>query len=179
MYDFDTQLAFSVTSNGRSLPEIILATLPGVISVEKTDTVIDKSGVDYIATLRRGAAVNIDLKLRSQGCSAYWRYGEEELSLETWSVVPERGNVGKCGWTLDESKATHYTLHVFDPSDSNRVFLLPFQLLRKAFRTRVRDWYDLYRHEFQRSGPWKSECVFVPASVVLSAITEVSIGSHE
>jgi hypothetical protein len=177
-FDFNERLSFSVTSNGRTFESIIQETLPGIAMVEKTNAEQDKTGVDYVVTLRRGSRVFVDLKLRDKGCSRFWKSGEE-LALETWSVIPEDGCAGKTGWTLDEAKATHYTMHAFHPEDSTQVFLLPFQLLRKAFRQNVKTWKTLYRTERQSSGSWKSECVFVPADIILSAITEASVSRQE
>lgn len=172
-YDFDERLHFSTTYKGRSFEEIIAGTIPGVVTVAKTDTAVDKTGVDYVATLRRGATINIDLKLRDAGASKYWQHGFEELALEKWSVVPENGRQGVAGWTLDEAKATHYTMHAFAPEDSQRVILLPFQLLRKAFKIHLTEWYRTYQHAQQSSGRWRSECVFVPADIVIEAIAAV------
>ena len=173
-YDFHERLAFSVASHGRPFESIICDTIPGIVSVVKTNTEIDKTGVDYIATLRRGSQINIDVKLRDIGCSKYWRNGEE-LALETWSVVPNGTTEGKAGWTLDESKNTHYTLHAFHPSDSDTVFILPFQLLRKAFRKHKNAWCSAFKVARQNSVGWTSECVFVPASSVLIALNDAMI----
>ena len=173
-YNFEERLSFSIESNGRTFEEVILQTLPGSVSVIKTDVETDKTGIDYIDTLVGGAKVYIDLKLREQGCSKYWQNGEPELALETWSVTPENGMNGKAGWTWDTSKRTHYTLHVFDKSDTNKMYLLPFQLLRKAFRTNAKNWIKRYKIGNQtstkRNQAWKSQCVFVPATVVLESI---------
>ena len=169
-YDFDEQLAFSVEAQGRPFEAIIADTLPGIASVTKTSVAVDKTGIDYIAKTNGGAQVNIDLKLRDAGCSSYWATGEEELALEVWSVKPENGKRGRVGWTLDDSKATDYTLHAFDPLDSTRIFLLPFQLLRASFKRRGRAWYYEFENAVQSSGQWRSECIFVPVSHVLEAI---------
>ncbi len=173
-YDFQERLAFSTSRCGKPFETIIAETLPGILSVIKTDTDVDKTGIDYIATLRKGATIGIDLKLRDRGCSRYWQDGEE-FALEIWSVIPDRHHKGKVGWTLDESKATDYTLHAFDVSDSDRLFLLPFQLLRKAFRMHFSQWLSIYRMAKQSSVDWKSECIFVPSHVVLTAIRSASI----
>jgi hypothetical protein len=173
-YDFAERLAFSTKLDGRSYEMLIAETLPGIASVTKTSVEADKTGIDYVATLRRGGVVNIDLKKRDKGCSRKWQYGEEELALETWSVMNTKGNRAKVGWTLDEAKQTHYTLHVFDITDSQNAFLLPFQLLRKAFRHNLMAWYEQYFHFPQNSGTWDSECVFVPVSIVLDAIVKAA-----
>ena len=163
--DFKQQLKMSSETNGRCLEQIIQDMLPGVVSVQKSDTKTDKTGIDYIATLRRGATVFIDTKKREKGCSFYWKNGEE-IALERWSVIGE-----KTGWTLDESKLTHYTLHLYDPSDSQKIFLFPFQLLRKAFVQNCNTWFKTFSHAIQDSGSWRSECVFVPAKDVMDSIT--------
>jgi len=171
-YGFAERLAFSKSITSITPTEIVMDMLPGCVSISGTDLALDKRGVDYVATLRRGAEVLVDMKARKMGCSRFWRSGPE-LALETWSVVPGVRQAGKVGWTLDEGKITDYTLHVFDPSDTTLAYLLPFQLLRVAFRLRFRDWYSAYKHATQNSGRWQSECIFVPADVVLSEVEGV------
>ncbi len=51
------------------------------------DLNMDKHGVDYIATLRKGAEVYVDAKTRRAGCSRWWRNGEE-VAIEKWSIMP-------------------------------------------------------------------------------------------
>lgn len=174
-YDFREQLAMSIERRGKPFEDIIASSIPGVVSVCKTDIAVDKTGIDYIATLRRGATIGIDLKVRAEGCSKFWKHGDE-LALEKWSVCPDlRCPDGKAGWTLDESKKTDYTLHSFDPCDSDTVYLLPFHLLRKSFVCNLKEWYRDYKHAWQSSGDWQSECVFVPVSIVLEAIKQSSV----
>lgn len=173
--DFDEQLQWSQGQTKESHPETIKSLLAGCVAVTKAPVELDVAGIDYVATLRRGATVNIDVKARSAGCSQYWDDGEPELALEIWSVVPEDGLRGSAGWTLDEGKLTDYTLHVFDPSDTTQSFLLPFQLLRMAFRRHLTMWRSVYDVHYQRSHRhgrnWRSQCVMVPAVRVLSAVT--------
>lgn len=179
-YAFQERFEFSNSNRSGDTEAIIMNVLDGCQSVERASIEQDKTGVDYWATLRGNARVAIDLKVREVGCSQYWRkstdqpwISEPELALETWSVLPYGKSLGRVGWTLDESKATDYTLHLFDPSDSTTVFLLPFQLLRTAFRRNVSDWKQTYKLAAQNSGAWWSECVFVPADVVIQAINSV------
>ncbi len=173
-YDFRERLAYSVGVVGRDCEETILSLLTGCVYVVKTDTSKDRSGIDYIAKLRGGAEVGIDHKVREKGCARYWRDGEPELALETYSVVPVNGQPGKTGWTLDESKQTDYTLHTFDPTDSVFCYLLPFQLLRVAFREHIREWRSKYpcyeQQSYDGDLTWRSQAVFVPVRVVLAAI---------
>lgn len=171
-YEFQEMLQFSKQSATGDLATTLLEMMPGAQSVTATATELDKKGVDYVVNLNGDARVYVDLKVRSAGCSKWWTDGPE-LALEVWSVTPERARPGKIGWTLDDSKLTHMTLHVFDPGDSDCVYLLPFQHLRCAFRRYGLGWYRQYKHAKQSSGGWRSECVFVPARVVVDAITRV------
>ncbi len=183
-YDFAESLAFSRGRAAATDIDTIRRLLVGCVRVEPTPTDVDLRGVDFVATLRGGATVGIDLKARKLGCSRHWstpsvagiEIPEPELSLESWSVCPTSTAYcdGSVGWTLDDSKTTDYTLHVFDPRDTREAFLLPFQLLRLAFRRNFAQWMHCFRVEQQQSRreglTWQSECVFVPACYVLEAI---------
>ena len=170
VYDFDAMLLYSRGKRELTDMDTIVALIDGCIGVTKTDAVTDRTGVDYVATLRRGAKLFIDAKTRTPGCSRFWRFGPE-LALETWSVRPETGRQGKTGWTLSEESDVHYILFTFDPSDTKEVFLYPFQLLRMAFRRNLNAWTNKgYKTDIQNSGHWRSECLFVPESVVWNSI---------
>lgn len=168
-YDFQERLLFSQAIVGESAVDIIRRMIPGCVKVEKTNIKMDKSGVDYIATLRGGSIINIDHKARDKGCSLHWENGPE-IALEIWSVMPINGHMGKTGWTLDESKSTDYTLHTFHLNDSKMVYLLPFQLLRKSFRNHFHIWREKYKTAIQNSGEWQSQCIFVPINEIEQAI---------
>jgi hypothetical protein len=174
-YDFAEKLAFSRGVSACTHPDTIRGLLGlSCVAVNEPSLAMNIAGVDFVATLRRGAKLNIDMKARTKGCSKFWQDGPD-FALEIWSVRPHNGSSGKVGWTLDESKITDYTLHVFDPSDTNQAFLMPFQLLRMAFRRNLLDWKAEFSkpddRDVQSSGKWKSECIFVPACRVLKAIT--------
>jgi hypothetical protein len=173
--DFARKLAYSQGFRLENDLETIRKLIDGCAEVRKTNGTVDRTGVDYIATLRGGATIGIDAKTRELGCSEFWQHGEPEFAPEIWSVRPggkyqiprERA---RPGWTLDEAKATDYIFCTFDPADTERVYLLPFQLYRMAFRRNVSVWRDYYKKAIQDSGSWESMCVFVPASIVLNAI---------
>jgi hypothetical protein len=173
-YDFREMLNFSIGSRCDTDINTIKSLLSGCESVVKNNSEGNDNGVDYIATLRKGSVVLIDAKTRQKGCKKYWS-GEPELAIEIWSVMSggkfntpkERA---KAGWTLDESKATDMILYTYDPSDSEKAYLLPFQSLRMAARKNVCGWESKYKVDIQTSDNWQSEAVFVPASVVIDAI---------
>lgn len=181
IYDFQERLSFSTGSRQQSDADTIMALLDGCVSVRPNITTGNDNGIDFIATLRGGTEVNIDVKTREAGCSRYWRNNraEPELAIEKWSVMPhgeyntppERA---KAGWTIDESKATDMILYTFAPSDSDTAFLLPFQSLRLAARRMINLWMSRFKVDVQRShrngSRWQSQAVFVPASEVILAI---------
>lgn len=152
--------------------QIIKNAINQCVDVRKTDVAVDKTGVDYIATLENGATIGIDAKARERGASRYWKTGEAELALEIWSVVSKDTAKRKIGWTLSSSTNVDMILYTFDPSDWTKFYLLPFQHLRMAFYRNGREWLKRYGSKKQTSDGWQSEALFVPASVVLSAIMD-------
>lgn len=162
-YLFSIKLADSERSD---LAEIIRYLL-GADSVVRAHKDLDLRGVDYLAALPGGRVVPVDTKLRTPGCSRHWK-GEPDLALEIWSNVENK----IVGWTLDAAKLTEYVLFVYAPEDSPNAYMVPFVQLRKAFAENVAQWTAVYRKATQSSdgGQWHSECVFVPASVVLRAV---------
>lgn len=177
-YDFDERLDFSMGARKASDSDTIMALLDGCKSVRANDCAGNDNGIDFIATLRGGSEVNIDVKTRESGCSKYWK-SEPELAIEKWSVMP--GGVcstsienAKAGWTIDESKATDMILYTFDFSDSSTAYLLPFQSLRMAARRMLPIWFQKFKVDIQtskRNGrKWQSQAVFVPASEVVKSM---------
>lgn len=179
IYDFDERLEFSMGIRKTSDMDTIMALLDGCCSVSPYDCGGNDNGIDYIATLRRGTKVNIDVKTRELGCSRFWKNKEPELAIEIWSVMPGGAfltpvHSAKAGWTLDESKSTDLVLYTFNANDSNMAFLLPFQSLRMAARKTICDWMSRFKVDIQSSRrgalQWQSQAVFVPADAVISAV---------
>ena len=178
MHDFAVKLQASRGYREQTDIELLQDLIPGCVSVVKTDEQTDRQGVDYIATLRRGAEILIDAKSRERGASRYWNGSGPELALEIWSVRPggkynTPWEQRKVGWSLCEAKQTDMIYYTFDPSDCGDVFLLPFQHLRMAFRQNWRQWSMTYRRKVQDSYTWESVCVFIPANVVIKAIESI------
>lgn len=175
-YDFQERLQFSKGSRQETDCSTIMSLLDGCASVSVASEELDRIGVDYIATLRRGAEVYIDAKTRQPGCSKYWK-GEPELAIEIWSVMPGgKFNMplqrAKAGWTLDESKRTDMILYTFDEQDSKIAYLMPFQSLRIAARRNYKLWMSKHKVDIQSSGTWQSMAVFVPSSHVIQALSD-------
>lgn len=181
-FSFAVQLDFSHGTHGGTDEETIRRLLTGCTSVRQAVRAEERRGIDYVATLRRGAEVNVDKKARTKGCSSWWQNGPE-FALEIWSVVPKGwqklGDPGRgvTGWTLNEGKDTDLVLFTYDPADTELCYLVAFQPLRIAFHRHLRAWWPKYRHAPQHTqeGDYLSMCLFVPASVVLDAIRADSI----
>lgn len=178
-YNFAERLEFSQGSRINFDLNLIRDIIPHCVSVNKTDTLTDKTGIDYIAKLRGGAEIGIDVKTREKGASRWWKNGEAELALEIWSVCPDKINNihGKRGWTLSDNSNVDLILYTFDSKDCEKFYLLPFQHLRTAFIKNGRDWINKFQRKKQNSNGWQSEAVFVPASIVLNAIQNEMFGN--
>lgn len=182
-YGFQEQLDFSQGAKCESDAETIMSLLHGCASVTSSAGSGNDFGIDYIATLRRGAEVMIDAKTRAAGCSKFWR-SEPELAIEIWSVMPGgkfQTTHGKAGWTLDESKRTDMVLYTFNPLDSPMAYLIPFHSLRMASVRNIGHWRKSYKVDIQETidgyRGWQSQAVFVPASVVIRAMEETYSGN--
>lgn len=182
IHDFVDKFEFSLGKREQFDMELLKESITGCVDIKKTDEETDKAGVDYIATLRRGAKVLVDAKARDKGASKYWKNGEPELALEIWSVCPSENSEGKVGWTLNENSEVDLILYTFDPSDCNSFYLIPFQNLRLAFIKNFREWKSKYGVKEQESKKeesgknWTSKAIFVPASVVIRSVSETMTG---
>jgi len=157
-------------------------------SVRQAGVADDLRGIDYVVTLRKETTVHVDAKLR-ENCAIYWRAGIPELTLEVWSKDPDGPFPtpgGRTGWTLDEGKLTDYVLFTWPPAESRLRYVVPYQMLRIAFRKNANAWMQRFktnRHQHNRCSGilccgecrWTSTCVFVPAPVVWHAIREDSV----
>lgn len=171
--DFYQCLEYSLGSRQEFDISLLISHIPDCVSVEKTDVETDKSGIDYIATLRDGSQVTIDAKTRKAGATRYWKHGEPELALERYSVVEKK----IVGWLLKDSK-THpdYILYTFDRRDTDKYYFIPYLLLRKVAYRNGRIWRDTYGLTKQPNHGYYSDAIFVPASVVLKAVYATMCG---
>lgn len=173
--DFQGKKAYALERQSRDIA-ILQSHFPKAASVRKTDMKEDRAGIDYIVTLNKGAEIGVDAKTRFQGCSRFWKNGIPELALEIWSNKEEK----ILGWTLDTKTNVDYILFSFDPADSGNCYVIPFQLLQKAFWENGKSWVHEYRIRTQYNkgyyGEWTSWSVFVPAPVVLEAVSQAMTG---
>lgn len=176
IHDFQQNLEYSLGAQEK-FDINILKKIFNIDDIQKTTVEVDKTGIDYIATLRRGGTINIDAKTRKPGASKFWDYGEPDLALEIYSSIPDGSYPGKIGWTLNEASEVDYVLYTFDKSDSDKFYFLPFQLLRNGFRQRYNEWTKKYFKKYQPNKGYLSQAVFVPASVVIAEINRQMTGT--
>ena len=165
MNNFYEKLSYSLGEQQRVDSELLKTCIPNCVSVKKTDTATDKTGIDYVARLDGGAEIYIDAKTRMPGCSRY-RKGEPELAIETWSVVEKKIP----GWTFNEKSDVDYILYTFPKEDYAGYFFIPFQLLRSASIRCYPDWRKRFPKHYQQNNGYTTEAMFIPADVILAEV---------
>ena len=180
-YGFNEQLTMSAGAVAEaSVEKVVSEHIPGVVSVQRADVASDRKGVDYWVEMP-GRRLAVDAKVRAVD---WWAKhpGEDDLALETWSVMGYRLPDGTdtqepkvVGWTRDPSKNTDYVLWIW--KDTGRFCLIPFPFLCRVFQDHWEMWRMMHRVSRQftptegaaQSG-WYSECVFVPRRDVWAEI---------
>ncbi len=170
-FDMEERLAWSDgVAISADVNKILLDRIPAALRVERADGTADRNGTDWWVVRKYCLnSLSIDLKARDFD---WLKKGQDDLALETWSVLPTDASPGKVGWTRDPEKRTDYILWLW--CDTLRFCLVPFPALCKAFTYFWEDWSKQYKTRRQNSGGWQSECVFVPRQVVFAAINRWS-----
>lgn len=161
-YSFFKQLQMS---NGHSaskqVADILIEHVAGAVRVQKSNERDDKNGTDWWVTMKNGDKLSIDCKVREVD---YARRGQDDLALESWSVVETR----VVGWTRNERKRTDYVLWLW--KDTGRWCLIPFAMLCAVFRDKWSAWARAYKTSRQftptNGGGYHSEVTFVPRVIV-------------
>jgi hypothetical protein len=159
-YSFDERLHWSDGYLDGGIATILKARIPACVDVAKAGKQDDKNGTDYWAIRSNLDRLSIDVKVRN---ADYAQFGEDDLALETWSVVGV-----KVGWTRDATKTTDYVLWYWQ--DTTRFFLVSFHALCKTFARYWKEWSNIYKCRRQQSDGWQSECVFVPRKVLMDKL---------
>lgn len=162
VFNFRQQLQMSEgVSLSFDFREVLLTEMPNATEIRRANQLDDRSGTDWWVDRHNNRPLSVDLKAREHDCR---KYGNDDLALETWSVVEKR----IIGWTRNSKKATDYILWFWN--DTRRWCLVPFPMLCRVFSLLWQDWASIYRTEQQqtdRNGEvYHSECVFVPREVV-------------
>lgn len=173
MADFRGDLQFSLGEREQFDIQLLQKAINKCVKIEKTSAELDRKGIDYIATLSGGAEIYIDAKTRR---NVRIQNGYPDLALELWSVKPQNGIRGKIGWTLSTKSNVDMILYTFPRDKWGCFYLIPFQLLRMAFCENGKRWLEQYQSRIQYNGSWQSECMFVPANIVLDAVSRQMVG---
>jgi hypothetical protein len=174
-YDFHDRLALSQgISDSRNIRDVLLANIPGALNAHPAHVENDRNGTDWWIEHVAGHHLSVDCKVREEDW--YAKRGEDDLALETWSVV--EANVP--GWTRNRHKRTDYVLWFW--LDTGRWCLVPFAMLCRVFSDKWQEWSAEYKTSRQRTPrsngtAYHSECVFVPRREVWAAIYRV-FGGH-
>lgn len=173
IFDCRADIEKSATEQAIKLDKAIIRKIfPDCKKIIVTGIEVDDLGIDYTAVLENGRQVRVDIKKRSKGCSKFWRQGPE-LQIEIWSNVEYR----HVGWSVDDTKKTDLIIYVFDRFDYDRFYVFDARLLRKTIMIYGREWYKKYKSAYQYNKAdgksWRSQCMFVPAGVVVSAMQEL------
>jgi hypothetical protein len=171
-YNFQDQKIMSEgVSTTDSIKDILLKNLEGAITIEKASDVEDRNGIDWWVKLFNGKTIGIDCKIRAKDFKVISNGAEDDLALETWSVIKiEDGKhiESKVGWTRDINKKTDFILWYW--KDSGRWCLISFLCLCKVFNANWEIWKLKYKTQRQKTtseyGEYLSECTFVPRKVI-------------
>jgi hypothetical protein len=174
-YAFEDRLLMSAGhAESFDVQTVLLKTIPGALSVQQAATENDRIGVDWWVEMIGGRHIAIDAKVRQHDWAAT-HPGEDDLALETWSVVESR----VVGWTRDTAKRCDYVLWLW--ADTGRYCLLPFPMLCRVFIDNWQHWSVEHKVRRQRTTgrglTYHSECVFVPRRDIWAAIYSTFAGS--
>jgi hypothetical protein len=173
-YGMEERMAMSdgVSANA-DVESVLMANVPGACAVRRAAQRNDKRGTDWWVEHVRGDHLSIDAKVRSEDFSK--KTGEDDLALETWSVIDARTNEGKkVGWTRDPEKRCDYILWLW--KDTGRWCLVPFPMLCAVFQEQWQPWLSQFKNRTQETTDfagrvrWKSQCVYVPRREIWKAI---------
>lgn len=174
-YDFTERLVMSSGHSANAdVRDVLLSCIPGSLNAYPAAKENDRLGVDWWVEMTNARHLAVDAKVREVDWAAT-HADEDDLALETWSVV-ERGIVG---WTRDETKKCDFVLWLWH--DTGRYCLVPFPMLCHVFKANWEDWCSAHKVKRQRTlgggRDYHSECVFVPRRELWAKIYETYGGS--
>lgn len=145
--------------------------IPGACKAFSAHEANDRNGTDWWVEHRSGRFLSIDCKVREVDWAAT-HPREDDLALETWSVVEKR----VVGWTRNGNKRSDYILWLW--MDTGRWCLVPFPMLCRVMELYWQRWVHYYktRQQFTKARNYHSECVFVPRREVWAKIYSAYAG---
>lgn len=159
-HDFQTSLAYSHEQEDapwwREVYTQAFPTLQAMTSV-RNDGWAQRGGIDRLLTLSDGTVLKVDEKVRRQD----W----PDIALERWSDFDRRVP----GW-VKKPLTCDYIAYALVPSQT--CYLLPFQLLRRAWDTHEDEWMAKGHRIEAQNRRYTTVSYGVPTRVVLDAIRD-------
>ncbi|WP_273845440.1 hypothetical protein [Rubrobacter calidifluminis] len=160
VHDFEESLkrshAYEDAPWWREVYERAFHNLQEMVSVRQ-DGWAQRAGIDRRLILADGTVLSVDEKVRERDypdfCLEYWSDRKRQIP----------------GWVAKDLTCD-YIAYAFVPSRT--CYLLPFQLLRRAWREHHRRWVGTYRKVEALNRGYVTVSVAVPIEVVLEAISD-------
>ena len=124
------------------------------------DTVSQRMGIDRVIMLANGHTLKIDEKKREQD----W----PDILLEFLS----NDVTGAPGW-MEKELAIDYLAYAFMPSQ--RVYLLPWPILRRVWLARRDKWLVQYDIKKAKNMGYQTHSVAVPIDVLMNTVTKAMV----
>lgn len=126
----------------------------------RSDGWAQRGGIDRVLTLECGRSFTVDEKVRT----SEW----PDILLERWSDEERRVP----GW-VQKPLACDFIAYAFAPSGV--VYLLPVQLLQRAWRLNGKEWIQRYGTRRARNIGYVTASVPVPRDVLMEAMAEAMV----
>jgi hypothetical protein len=157
--NFYTDLEYSLEERENELfDNFYFRVIPNLERVEIiNDLSLQKEGIDKKLILKNGKIILIDEKKRRKN------YGD--ILLEEYSDYDKK----KVGW-IGLNKQTDYIIYAIMPS--KKVYLIPFLLLQKAWKSNYHNWMRIYGRKFAPNKYYVTSNIPVPVNVLIEALSK-------
>lgn len=163
--DFQKDLAYSHSLSDEPFwRDVYREAFPGLQSMVcvRGDGWAQRGGIDRVLTLASGKTLTVDEKGR--------REDYQDILLE-YKHVYKNGRK-TLGWVAKEL-ACDYLAYALVPS--KRVYLFPFQTLRRAWRLNGLQWIGQYFEAKSDNGPYTTHGICVPCDVLTKAVSDAMV----
>lgn len=170
IHDFQQSLAKShAQADAPWWEDVYKEAFPSMVGMRsvRADGWAQRGGIDRLVDLRDGTSIKVDEKVR------YEVY--EDILLEVWSDRDRQ----KPGW-IKKDLTCDYIAYAFVPTQM--CYLLPFQLLKRAFEQNREDWHfncqhgiDGFRIVEASNHNYVTQSAAIPIAVLLNALKEALV----
>lgn len=160
VHDFAGQLAYSESANDEPFwQSFYRQVFPTLIACTPTpgDVLAQRNGVDRVIVLANGTVIRIDEKKRPE---TYPDILLEYISVDT---------TGAPGW-IEKELTIEYLAYAF--MDTKQVYLLDWQILKRAWRKYGNRWKARYRTIKAPNRSYNTISVAIPTQTLMAAMQE-------